>query len=539
MARHAAFLALLGVLLAAPLAEAAPPTEPLLRRAAPAPVVLNARPADDAKAIERGLAQAVKAKRLTKSEAAHYLAFLEEARTIMRGLPSTRKTTLAQVLRLVRLQANRYTKPRALALFSMLAVNARYLKERPLPPSGTDVVGPHGVVYRSGWGYGLQFHPLANFAALNGHASAGRTKEAKALADALIARAVPIGQASVWEYYFPYGGGSAPWTSGMAQAVGAQALARAGRDTAARRAFRSIPGPLVQRLGAGPWIRHYSFSSLVVLNSQLQTVLSLREYAQTTGNSRAAQLATNLAETARVRLPEFDTGYWSRYSLQRESPLSYHTYVVELLGRLARRTGQKVWQDAHDRFDAYTGELPLLRQGSVQPRFYPWPRDGFRDSVAIGFWLSKMSKVTIHVGGDDLKLGTLSGGWHKVWWSTGKRDPRTFNPTADAIDLAGNRGTAQLAPLALARDETPPKAEAAAKKRRLTWKATDAETPWVTLRLRLTRAGLREVVRLGRHPLAGSLRLDLPKGTWDAVLVVLDSSGNRATVPLGKIPRAK
>ncbi len=76
MARHAASLALLGALLAAPLAQAAPPTEPSLRHAAP--LVLNARPADDAKAIERGLARAVEAKRLTKSQAAHYRAILEE-----------------------------------------------------------------------------------------------------------------------------------------------------------------------------------------------------------------------------------------------------------------------------------------------------------------------------------------------------------------------------------------------------------------------------------------------------------------------------
>ncbi len=210
-----------------------------------------------------------------------------------------------------------------------------------------------------------------------------------------------------------------------------------------------------------------------------------------------------------------------------------------MLGRLARRTGQKIWQDTHDRFDGYIGEAPLLKKGSAQPRFYPWPVDGFRDRVAIGFWLSKISEVTIRVGGDVLELGTLPGGWHKVWWSTGKRDPRTLNPAADAIDLAGNGGSAPLAPIVIARDETPPEVVAEVKKRRLTWKVTDAETPWVKLRLRLTRAGVHKVVRLGRQPLAGSLRLPLPRGTWDAVLVVVDSSGNATPVPLGKVPRGK
>jgi hypothetical protein len=325
----------------------------------------------------------------------------------------------------------------------------------------------------------------------------------------------------------------------MAQAVGAQALLRVGREGAARQAFNAIPGPLVQRIDKGPWIRLYSFNNLVVLNAQLQAVLSLRDYAERSGSKRAARFAGRLAQAAKAKLPAFDTGYWSLYSLARESPLLYHRYVVEMLGRLAQRTGETFWQDAHDRFDGYTGESPRLRRGVAQPRFYPWPVDGFRDRVAIGFWLSKISDVTIRVGGDTLKLGTLPGGWHRVWWKTGKRDPRTFTPAVDAVDLAGNGGSAPLAPIVLARDETPPDVDATVKKRRLTWKARDGETPWVALRLRLTRAGVQKVVQLGRHPLAGSLVLSPPRGTWEAALVVLDSSGNRTTVPLGKIPRAK
>ena len=279
VARLAVLLALLGVLLAAPLAHAAPPTEPLLLRAAP-PTVLNARPADDALAIKRGLTRAVEAKRLTRAQAARYREILSRSRTTLTGLPSTRRITLANVLRLVRLQASRFNAPRALALFSMLDMNARYLKRRALPAAGTDVTGPDGVVYRSGWGYGLQFHPLANMVRLNVDAAAGRTAKTARLAAALVARAVPRKEGRVWEYYFPYGGGSPPWTAEMPQAVGAQALSRAGRllkrptfYTAARRAFRAIQGTsLLMSTGNGPWVRHYSFSSMMVLNAQLQSV---------------------------------------------------------------------------------------------------------------------------------------------------------------------------------------------------------------------------------------------------------------------------
>ena len=43
-----------------------------------------------------------------------------------------------------------------------------------------------------------------------------------------MARAVTRpGGGLAWEYYFAFGGGRAPWTSGMAQSVAAQAFARA------------------------------------------------------------------------------------------------------------------------------------------------------------------------------------------------------------------------------------------------------------------------------------------------------------------------
>jgi hypothetical protein len=535
--RLAVLLTLLGAFLAAPLAHAAPPTEPSLRHAAPRALAPNARPADDAEAIQRGLTRAVRDKRLTRAQAERYRAIVRRTRGVLPGLPYTRRTTLAAVLHLVRLQASRYNAPRALALFSMLDENARFLKRRGLPVSGTDVTGPDGVIYRAGWGYGLQFHPLANVAALNGHVAGGRKAKAAELAAALVARAVPRrGHGTAWEYYFPFGGGAAPWTSGMAQAVGAQALAHAGRNGAAKKAFGSIPGRLVQSLAAGPWIRLYDFSGLVVLNAQLQTVISLRDYVELSGNGEAARLANRLAGAARTLLPRFDTGYWSLYSLGRESPLSYHRYVVRLLGKLGRRSGQPFWETARARFDGYTHEPPLLRPGARRVAAYPWPADGFRDRVLIGFWVSKISTVTVRVGGDRLRLGLLSGGWHRVWWSPGRRPAGTFTPTVAAVDLAGNPGSRPVAEITIAIDTKPPEVEASVRRRTLTWRATDGATPWITMRLRLERAGKSKVVELGRHSLSGSLLMPLPRGTWKAVLVVHDSSGNRTRVPLGSVP---
>ena len=386
MVRHAVLLALLVALFAAPLAHAAPPTEPSLRHAAPAHRRCNARPADDARAIERGLTRAVKAKRLTKSQAAHY-----------RGDPQAHARDAPRPPGDAQDHARAGAPPRpAPGARVQRAARARPLlhaglecalpeEARRCPADGTDVVGPHGVVYRAGWGYGLQFHPLANVGrAERPRRRRARTKQAKALANALIARAVPRRRGAVWEYYFPYGGGSPPWTSGMAQAVGAQALARAGKMTAARAGVRAsiLPGRSSSALGAGPWIRLYGFSNLVVLNAQLQTILSLREYAETSGNKRAAQFANRTRRDARGRSCPSSTPATGRATRWPGIAARYHATSSSCSegspGAPASRSGRTT----HDRFDAYTDQRAAAQEaGKRQARFYPWPRDGFRDRV--------------------------------------------------------------------------------------------------------------------------------------------------------------
>ena len=54
----------------------------------------------------------------------------------------------------------------------------------------------------------------------------GRRRDER-LGNALVARGVHQFGGIGWEYYFAFGGGSAPWLSGMAQAVAAQGFARA------------------------------------------------------------------------------------------------------------------------------------------------------------------------------------------------------------------------------------------------------------------------------------------------------------------------
>ena len=115
----------------------------------------------------------------------------------------------------------------------------------------------------------------------------------------------------------------------MAQAVAAQAFARTAElvpdddDGAAcaqaRAAYRAIPGHLLTSVAAGPWIRLYSFSSLAVLNAQLQAVISLQSYADAPEDAGPARSRRACSRAAAATLPRFDTGYWTYYALPARS----------------------------------------------------------------------------------------------------------------------------------------------------------------------------------------------------------------------------
>ena len=75
-----------------------------------------------------------------------------------------------------------------------------------------------------------------------------------------------------------------------------------------------------------------------MLNAQLQSAISLADYAKATSDSAAGALATGLQNAASRALPSFSNGYWSYYQLPADpSPVNYQDYVVELLQTLARR----------------------------------------------------------------------------------------------------------------------------------------------------------------------------------------------------------
>jgi hypothetical protein len=394
------------------------------------------------KAALKGIAAAVAAGRLPADQAATDRAVVLRAASLWKRLPAARGDALRAVLADVAAVAGTYNEPRAAALFGMLKENADYLGSHPLlGRAHQDIADADGVIYRYFPGHGFQFHPLGNFGALNAAVASGDQERTRRLADALVARGVGNGAGGlVWEYYFRYQGGRPPWTSGMAQAVAAQALARASQmlgdpalATAAQQAYRAIPGVLVRQVAAGPWIKLYSFAGTVVLNAQLQSAISLRDYAAITGDAGADALATSMRTAAASAIAQFDTGYWSYYALpSADSPLDYHLYVVSLLQRLAKLDAR--FAAAATRFLAYTHQPPAFKLAD--------PSSG---QPGVLFWLSKPGTVTLQVAATAKRL-SLSDGWHRIPWATGTR-ARLLPVHLTARDYAGNSASIDALPL--------------------------------------------------------------------------------------------
>jgi hypothetical protein len=482
--------------------------------------------------ISRGLDRAVAAGRIDALDEQEYREAAARARAVLPKLRSSRYRNLAAVVHQVAGFWKGYDGPRGRTLFSMLDFNARWFASHWDRKSGTDVVDySEGIWYRAFPGIGFQFHPLENFGKLNNFVAKKDGVRAGELAQALLDRGVPRAGGLAWEYYFRFGGGRPPWISGMAQAVAAQAFARAGGllddpqlTAASQRVYRTVPS-LTRRVASGPWIRLYAFSSVTVLNAQLQTIVSLQDYVTQTNDQAAAALAEQLQAAAVGMLPRFDTGAWSLYALGGpEATLEYHKYVVRLLAILAKRTADPAFISYARRFGEDLREPPEVRTGAAPGAIYPWPADGYRDAAVYRIWVSKRSAVRLNVNGVG-KAVTVSRGWHPLEWRPGRIEPGLYTPTLRAVDVVGNASETELPSVAVKRDTTPPDVLASLAGRRLYWRGRDDASPWLTLRVRV---GARTIA-LGRQPFRGSALLPVKRGAT-GTLYAADSSGNTTRV---------
>jgi D-glucuronyl C5-epimerase C-terminus len=378
---------------------------------------------------------------LRPADASSYRSTVQRTARLASLLSSARAAVLRSQLSQAAAIAPKLTAPRAAAIFGQLAANDDWFaRHGPVAPQ-TDITDGDGIVYRYFPGHGFEFHPLGNFAALNAAVAAKNVAATARLATALAARGVPeSGGGTGFEYYFDYGGGRAPWTSGFAQAVAAQAFARAAAlDTAdsetllaaARAAYRAIPGRLVHQTSFGPWIKLYSFNRAVVLNAQLQSAISLADYAKAVSDAGASAFATGLENAAARALPEFNNGFWSYYQLPADpSPVNYQDYVVQLLQTLAKRDDR--FAPAATQFGQFGTTPPVFRLANA-------------GVGGVTFWVSKPSTVRVAALGG-LRTLSVGGGWHTVSFALPKR-AGIFPVTIHATDWEGNSASVDALPI--------------------------------------------------------------------------------------------
>ena len=415
-------------------------------------------------------------KQITAADASKYKKAYSSARSTRGRLSGSYRNELSSVItQLERIAAaDRLTGSRMPALFLQLQRNSEFWGGDPKFPAREDVpeepcqrasTGRAGsrieftgsqVVYQYYPGNGLQIQPLANFGKANGIYTACRRNEPrcdpvalKLLLDELVAIRSSRGGFTTWEYWFPFGGGSPPWVSGMAQATAMQALTRGSillkepsylqiAKGAVGIFQKSTPtGVRVRGEGGGSHYALYSFApGLKVLNGFLQTITGIYDYARTAKDSKAMSLFRAGDRSARREVPRYDTGAWSLYSQGgAESTLNYHNVVTDFLENLCSRTKTSVYCQKATRFNNYKKAAP--RVSYTGPRS---TRTGRR--TALTFTLNKVSCVTATIkdaSGAQVYRSQIKffRGRRSFTWAP--RKAGTYTLEIDTLDLRKNR----------------------------------------------------------------------------------------------------
>ncbi|HEX7291191.1 MAG TPA: D-glucuronyl C5-epimerase family protein [Conexibacter sp.] len=346
------------------------------------------------------------------------------------------------------------TAARLPALFATLERNRRWWTSGSLLGYGQRVeFADSELVWQDYPGEGIQLQVLGTFGKANALWAAGSDRKLRALLDEMLALASQRGGALAWEYLFDFGAGAPPWTSGMAQATGVQALARAGQRLAepvyleaARSALAlfSLPPPVGVRASAPAGARYllYSFApGQIVVNASVQTLVALHDYAAITDSAPARRLFRAGDRQARLDVRAGDTGAWSLYQLGgAESDLSYHELLTGFLRNLCDRTGTEVYCATARAFAQDLKEPPVLELLTRRLRA--------RRHALVRFELSKVSRVGMTIRRErDGKVvlatsASVSRGAHAYAWRV-PPSPGTYEVTLSGTDLAGNAGRAE------------------------------------------------------------------------------------------------
>lgn len=421
------------------------------------------------------------------------------------------------------------------------------------------------VVFTYYYGSGVQFQPFETFKQGMRELNQAEpdVEAARKIADRMLELKQDRGTSTTWEYFFPWGGPSRPWTSAISQALATEFFWRVGQsvdeserapydevtDRIARSFMRSTRfGGVGVPEGDGRYYVMYSFNpSQRILNGHLQVLINLNRYAAGSGSPVARRVVDLGIKAVLPLLPRFDTGAWSNYQPGQEANLNYHEFQAGQLVKLGDETGDQTLADYGARFTTYTETPPTVTfPSSLYPAIFP-AGDGFRDSIDVPLLLDKRAKVTLLVrdeDGDEVARTSISSGRGatKVTWdgtlTNGTRAPAgSYTGRLTATDIAGNRAFVDLeAPLRVIADETAPVMRLLTMRERrgttiVTVNAFDMGSAWIVARIKVDG----KVVAFARGPRAGTinLRTHRPLATVkQGQLLLSDTSGNTFTYDL-------
>ena len=413
------------------------------------------------RAVYAALSRELRRKKIKAADHRRWRRSFVLAQRALRKLSGARDTQLRYVANSVEALAlsRRLTPTRMPVAFLQLERNRQYWLRLPYPATGAQVAFRGSqILFQYFPGEGLQLHPLSTFKkanALHGFCERGEPEcdEAalRTILDEMTALAVKRGRGFIaWEYLFYFGGGYPPWMSGMAQATGIQAYARASQllqepayvGTAKRAlgAFETLPPTGVRTTGPAGGVHYlqYSFAPrLWIFNAFLQSLIGLHDFARITGDTRAQQLYDEAEPEARKEVPLSDVGDWSRYSYAgNESTAEYHELLREFLQSMCTRRLGAEYCDYARRYRGYQVDPPVLT--------YRGPDLAAADTpVAISFNVSKLSAVELTVTRPDgrvvfSRLATFRRGNGSFSWTP--RGPGFFTVSLGAKELRTGYG---------------------------------------------------------------------------------------------------
>jgi hypothetical protein len=412
-----------------------------------------------------------------------YATYLAAKRSLGR-LSGTRAAELGAVLANVQAMAAAGALSGSLqaSVFLTLEENRRWWTTEPLLSADQRVkFPPSELVWEYYPGQGLEIQWLATFGEGNGYFLSGHENEnLRSLLGEVLALSSHVGSGIAWEYLFHFDGGAPPWTSGLSQGTGLQLLARGYQRlkapeylAAAQQAlgvFQTAPprGVLVPTR-AGALYAEYSYApSDRILNGFIQALVGIYDYTAITKDPAGLKLFEAGDAEARLEVPQYDTGSWSRYDQYGESDLNYHELLAEFLQHLCERTrkgsplatsvpapatggtttgatapgstpiaADAIYCTTAQRFKADLGTPPAISL------LTPHLRGGTRAGVKMS--LSKISTVSMVVRQGSRVVwrntATVEGGRPRLLWITPSQGG-TFTVTLTATDLAGNFATA-------------------------------------------------------------------------------------------------